>query len=158
MPEQELLRCAQYDQDNGPPDDLYVIPTAYAPSASPKAINNFLVFSRRLRTIRYPKDVKPAIEKYNGRSDPSICLKMYNISAYASSGNEDHMAGYFPLVMGKVLTVLTTRIRLSKPRVQEEYTKSFMHIFDTNKVSRVVLQFLWTCTHLGGKEPTCHTS
>jgi hypothetical protein len=26
-----------------------------------------------------------------------------------------------------------------------------MHIFDTNKVPRVVLQFLWTCTHLGGK-------
>jgi hypothetical protein len=25
-----------------------------------------------------------------------------------------------------------------------------MHIFDTNKVPRVVLQFLWTGTHLGG--------
>jgi hypothetical protein len=51
--------------------------------------------------IRYPKDFKPAIEKYDGRSDPSIWLKMYNIAARASSGNEDHMAGYFPLVMGK---------------------------------------------------------
>jgi hypothetical protein len=26
---------------------------------------------------------------------------MYSIAARASSGNEDHMAGYFPLVMGK---------------------------------------------------------
>jgi hypothetical protein len=26
---------------------------------------------------------------------------MYNIAARASGGNEDHMAGYFPLVMGK---------------------------------------------------------
>jgi hypothetical protein len=26
---------------------------------------------------------------------------MYNITARASGGNEDHMAGYFPLVMGK---------------------------------------------------------
>jgi hypothetical protein len=26
---------------------------------------------------------------------------MYNIAARASEGNEDHMAGYFPLVMGK---------------------------------------------------------
>jgi hypothetical protein len=26
---------------------------------------------------------------------------MYNITAYASGGNEDHMAGYFPIVMGK---------------------------------------------------------
>jgi hypothetical protein len=101
MHDQELLRCAHYDQDNGPPDNLYVIPVAYAPSASPGAVNNFPAFSRRLWTIRYPKDFKPAIEKYDGRSDPSIWLKMYNIAARASGGNEDHMAGHFPLVMGK---------------------------------------------------------
>jgi hypothetical protein len=101
MYDQELLRRAQYDQDNGPPDDLYVIPTAYAPSASPGAVNNFPAFSRRLWTIRYPKDFKLAIEKYDGRFDPSICLKIYNIAARASGGNEDHMAGYFPLVTGK---------------------------------------------------------
>jgi hypothetical protein len=52
--------------------------------------------------IKYPKDFKPAIVKYDGRSDLSIWLKMYNIAARASGGNEDHMAGYFPLVMGKV--------------------------------------------------------
>jgi hypothetical protein len=51
--------------------------------------------------IRYPKDFKPAIEKYDGRSNPSIWLKMYSIAARASGGNEDHMVGYFPLVMGK---------------------------------------------------------
>jgi hypothetical protein len=45
MHDQELLRCAQYDQDNGPPDDLYVIPAAHAPSASPGAVNNFPAFS-----------------------------------------------------------------------------------------------------------------
>jgi hypothetical protein len=50
-----------------------------------------------------------------------------------------------------MLTVLTTKFRPSKPRVQEEYTTSFMHIFDTNKVPQVVLQFLWIGTHLGGK-------
>jgi hypothetical protein len=97
MHDQELLRRAQYNQDKGPPDDLYVIPVAHAPSASLGAVNNFLAFSRHLRTIRYPKDFKPAIEKYDGRSDPSIWLKMYNIAARASGGNEDHMAGYFPL-------------------------------------------------------------
>jgi hypothetical protein len=101
MHDQELLRCAQYDQDNGLPDDLYVIPADHAPPASLGAVNNFPAFSRRLRTFRYPKDFKPAIEKYDGRYDPSIWLKMYNIAARASSGNEDHMAGYFPLVMGK---------------------------------------------------------
>jgi hypothetical protein len=51
--------------------------------------------------IRYPKDFKPAIEKYDGRSNPSIWLKTYNIAPRASGGNEDHMAGYSPLVMGK---------------------------------------------------------
>jgi hypothetical protein len=99
--DQELMRRAQYNQDNGPPDDLYVIPAAHAPLASPGAVNNFLAFSRHLCTIRYPKDFKPAIEKYDGRYDPSIWLKMYSIMARASRGNEDHMGGYFPLVMGK---------------------------------------------------------
>jgi transposase InsO family protein len=55
------------------------------------------------------------------------------------------------LVYGKMLMVLTTKIRPSKSRVREEYTTSFMHIFYTNKVPRVELQFLWIGTHLGGK-------
>jgi hypothetical protein len=97
MHDRELLRRAQYDQDNSPPDDLYVIPANYAPSASPGAVNNFPAFSRHLRTIRHPKDFKPSIDKYDGRSDLSIWLKMYKIAARASGGNEDHMAGYFPL-------------------------------------------------------------
>jgi hypothetical protein len=101
MHDQELLRCAHYDQDNGPPDDLYIIPAAYAPSASLGVVNNFPAFSRRLWTIRYPKDIKLDIEKYDGRSNPSIWLKMHNIAACTSGGNEDHLAGYFPLVMGK---------------------------------------------------------
>jgi hypothetical protein len=101
MHDQELLRRAQYDQDNGPPDDLYIIPTAYAPSASPGAVNNFPAFSRPLRTIRNPKDFKPAIEKYDSRSDPSILLKMYNIAARASGGNEDHMVGYLLTVQNR---------------------------------------------------------
>jgi hypothetical protein len=64
-------------------------------------VNNFPAFSRHLWTIRYPKDFKPAIEKYDDRSHLSIWLKMYSIAAHASGGNEDHMAGYFPLVIGK---------------------------------------------------------
>jgi hypothetical protein len=101
MRDQELLRRAQYNQDNGPPDDLHIILAALAPSASLGAVNNFPAFSRHLRTIRYPKDFKPAIEKYDGRSDLSIWLKMYSIATRASGANEDHMAGYFPVAMGK---------------------------------------------------------
>jgi hypothetical protein len=48
-----------------------------------------------------PKDFKPVTEKYDGRSDPSIWLKMYRITTRASGANEDHMARYFPLVMDK---------------------------------------------------------
>jgi hypothetical protein len=97
MHSQELLRRAQYDQDNGPPDDLYVIRATHAPSANPGAVNNFPAFSQHLQTIRFPKDFKSAIEKYDGRSDPSIWLKLYSIAARASGGNEGHMAGYLPL-------------------------------------------------------------
>jgi hypothetical protein len=38
-----------------------------------------------------------------------------------------------------LLMVLTTKFRPLKPRVREEYKTSFMHIFGTNKVPRVVL-------------------
>jgi hypothetical protein len=44
MHDQELLRRAQYDQENGPPDDLYVIPAAHALSARPGAVNNLPAF------------------------------------------------------------------------------------------------------------------
>jgi hypothetical protein len=58
MHDQELLCRAQYDQDNGPPDDLYVMPTAYAPSFSRGEINNFAAFSRCLKTIIYYQEVQ----------------------------------------------------------------------------------------------------
>jgi hypothetical protein len=48
-------------------------------NASVTATNNFLAFSQHLRTMRYPKDFKPTIDKYDGRSDPSILLNMYSI-------------------------------------------------------------------------------
>jgi hypothetical protein len=47
--------------------------------------------------MRYLKDFKLAIEKYDSHFDPSIWLKMYNITAQASGCNEDHMVGYFHL-------------------------------------------------------------
>jgi hypothetical protein len=145
MHNQELLRRAQYDQDNSPPDELYVIPADHAPSASPGAVNNFPTFSRRLWTIRYPKDFKPSIKKYDSCSDPSIWLKMYSIAARASGGNEDHMAGYFPLVMGKAplmwldnlpaerVTSWATLSRLFTANYQATYN----HPGNTHHVARV---------------------
>jgi hypothetical protein len=145
MHDQELIRRAHYDQDDGPPDDLYVILAAYAPSASPGVVNNFPAFSRRLRTIRYPKDFKPAIKKYDGRSDPSIWLKMYSIAVRASGGNEDHMAGYFPLVMGKASLLwldnlpaecITSWATLSR-LFTTNYKATYNHPSNTHHLARV---------------------
>jgi hypothetical protein len=146
--DQELLRHAQYNQDNDPPDDLYIIPAAQAPSASPGAVNNFPAFSRCLRTIRYPKDFKPAIEKYDGRSDPNIWLKMYSIAACASSGNEDHMAGYFPLVMGRapllwldnlLAECITSWATLSR-LFTTNYQATYNHPGNTHHLARVKMR------------------
>jgi hypothetical protein len=66
-----------------------------------------------------PKDFKLAIENYDGRSNPSIWLKMYSIAAHASRGNEDHMAGYSPVVMGKApLVWLDNLLESASPPTQ----------------------------------------
>jgi hypothetical protein len=48
-----------------------------------------------------------------------------------------------------LLTILTTSFRPSKSQKQGGYMTIFMHIFNTNKVPRVVLVFLLTNMHLG---------
>lgn len=96
MHDRELQHRAWYDQDNNVVDDLYIVPMAHDSGSDSGAINNFPAFSRHLRTMRYLKEFKSAIEKYDSQSDPGIWLKMYNITAQASGGNKDHMAGYFP--------------------------------------------------------------
>jgi hypothetical protein len=53
------------------------------------------------------------------------------------------------LAWGSLLTILITKIRPLKPRVREEYMASFMHIFSTNKVPRVLLWILRANTHFG---------
>jgi hypothetical protein len=148
MHDQELLRCAQYDQDNGLPDDLCIIRADHAPSASLGAVNNFSAFSRCLRTIRYPKDFKPSIKKYYGRFDPSIWIKMYSIAARAFGGNEDHRAGYFPLMMGKApllwldnvplecITSWATLSRLFTTTYQATYNRSC----NTHHLARVQMR------------------
>jgi hypothetical protein len=53
---------------------------------------------------------------------------MYSIAARASGGNEDHMAGYFPLVMGKA--PLLWLDNLSAECITSWVTLS--HLFTTN--------------------------
>jgi hypothetical protein len=64
------------------------------------AITAFPVLAPRLRSVAYPDNFKPNIQKYDSHSDPNIWLSTYYVAVKAAGGNFDHMAAYFPLVMG----------------------------------------------------------
>jgi hypothetical protein len=64
------------------------------------AITAFPALASCLRSVAYPDNFKPKIQKYASRSDPNIRLSTYYITVKAAGGNFDHMAAYFPLVMG----------------------------------------------------------
>jgi hypothetical protein len=69
--------------DNG--DDMVITTSPLAP---------------RLRSVTYPNNFKPNIQKYDDRSDPNIWLSTYYVTVKADGSSFDHMAAYFPLVMG----------------------------------------------------------
>jgi hypothetical protein len=64
------------------------------------AITAFPALAPRLRSVAYPNNFKPNIQKYDNRSDPNIWLSTYYVVVKATGGNFDHMAAYFLLVMG----------------------------------------------------------
>jgi hypothetical protein len=64
------------------------------------AITAIPALAPRLRSVTYPYNFKPNIQKYDGRSDPNIWLLTYYVAVKAVGGSFDHMAAYFPLVMG----------------------------------------------------------
>jgi hypothetical protein len=69
-------------------------------SGDDMAITTFPALAPRLQLVAYPDNFKPNIQKYDGRSDPNIWLSTYYVVIKAADGNFDHMAAYFPLVMG----------------------------------------------------------
>jgi hypothetical protein len=70
---------------------------------------------------------------------------MYNIAARASGGNEDHMAGYFPLVMGKApllwLDNLSAECITSWSTLSHLFTTNYQatynHLGNTHHLARV---------------------
>jgi hypothetical protein len=64
------------------------------------AITAFPTLVPHLRSVAYPDNFKPNIQKYDDRSDPNIWLSTYYVAVMAAGGNFNHMAAYFPLVMG----------------------------------------------------------
>jgi hypothetical protein len=69
-------------------------------SGDDMAITAFPALAPRLWSVSYPDNFKPSIQKYDARSDPNIWLWTYYVAVKAAGGNFDHMAAYFPLVMG----------------------------------------------------------
>jgi hypothetical protein len=63
-------------------------------------ITAFSALAPRLRSVAYPDNFKPNIQKYDGRSDPNIWLLTYYVAVKAACDSFDHMAAYFSLVMG----------------------------------------------------------
>jgi hypothetical protein len=65
-------------------------------------LDGFSTFSDRLRAIQWPATFKPiGIEKFDGESDPKTWLRTYSITVRAANGNNDIMAAYFPVMMGR---------------------------------------------------------
>jgi hypothetical protein len=79
--------------------------------------------------VAYPDNFKPNIQKYNGRSDPNIWLSNYYAAFKADGGNIDHMAAYFPLVMGDTpslwLNNLLTGSITSWADLYQDFTSNF---------------------------------
>jgi hypothetical protein len=113
----ENCRHAQYEKDYGHPKGTVCNParqprsevvaavqdddaTQVGNNSDDMALTSFPALAPRLRSVVYPDNFKPNIQKYDGCSDPNIWLSTYYITVKASSGNFDHMAAYFPLVMG----------------------------------------------------------
>jgi hypothetical protein len=64
------------------------------------AVTAFPALVPHLRSVAYPDNFKPNIQKYDGRSDPNIWLSTYYVAVKAAGSNFDHISTYFPLVMG----------------------------------------------------------
>jgi hypothetical protein len=64
------------------------------------ALTAFLALVPCLRSVAYPNNFKPNIQKYDRHSDTNILPSTYYVTVKAAGGSFDHMAAYFPLVMG----------------------------------------------------------
>jgi hypothetical protein len=113
----ENRRRAQYEADYGHPEGSVLNPdcqprskvlaaaqhddaTQVGDTGDDMAITTFPALVPRLRLVAYFDNFKPNIQKYDDRSDPNIWLSTYYVAVKAANSNFDHMASYFPLVMG----------------------------------------------------------
>jgi hypothetical protein len=113
----ENRRCAKYEADYGHPKGPVPNPDRQPRSqivaasqddvagqvgdnGDAMAINAFPALAPRLRSVAYPDNFKPIIQKYDGHSDPNIWLSTYYVAVKAADGNFDHIVAYFPRGIG----------------------------------------------------------
>jgi hypothetical protein len=89
------------------------------------AITDFPVLALRLRSVAYPDNFKPKIQKYNGRSDPNNWLSTYYAAIKAAGGNFDHMAAYFPLVMGDAPSLCLNNLPVGSITLWADLSQAF---------------------------------
>jgi hypothetical protein len=88
----------------------------------------------RLRSVACPDNFNPNIQKYDGHSDPNIWLSTYYVAVKAAGGSFDHMAAYFPLVMGDTpllwLNNLPTSSITSWADLSQAFTSNFQAMYN----------------------------
>jgi hypothetical protein len=92
-------------------------------------ITAFPALAPCLRSITYLDNFKPNIQKYDGSSDLNIWLSTYYVAVKAADGNFDHMAAYFPLVMGDTLSLWLNNLPASSITSWADLSQAFTSNF-----------------------------
>jgi hypothetical protein len=93
------------------------------------AITAIPALAPRLRSVAYPENFKPNIQKYDGRSDPNIWLSTYYVTVKAAGGNFNHMTAYFPLVMGDAPSLWLNNFPVGSTTSWVDLSQAFMSNF-----------------------------
>jgi hypothetical protein len=112
------------------------------------AITAFPVLAPRLRSVAYPDNFKPNIQKYDDRSDPNIWLSTYYVAVKAAGGNFDHMVASFPLVMGDAPSLWLNNLLAGSITSWADLSKAFTSNFqatynrpgNTSNLGRVTMK------------------
>jgi hypothetical protein len=93
------------------------------------AITAFPVLVPRLRSVAYPDNFKPNIQKYDARSDPNIWLSTYYVAVKVVGGNFNHLPAYFLLVMGDAPSLWLNNLPAGSITSWADQSQAFMSNF-----------------------------
>jgi hypothetical protein len=93
------------------------------------AITAFPALAPRIPSVAYPDNFKLNIQKYDGRSDPNIWLSTYYVTVKEVGGNFDHMAAYFPLVLGDAPSLWLNKLPTGSIKSWADLSQAFTSNF-----------------------------